>query len=63
MDEYVMNAAKKDEYSQQIGTFEYMPSKFLGIDTNTFTDSYFEDEREHPFLRLKEICNGFYSFV
>jgi hypothetical protein len=56
MDEYVMNAAKKDEYSQQIGTFEYMPSKFLGIDTNTFTDSYFEDEREHPFLRLKKFA-------
>ena len=51
-----MNAAKKDEYSQQIGTFEYMPSKFLGIDTSTFTDSYFEDEREHPFLRLKKFA-------
>lgn len=43
----------KFEYTHQLGTFEYMPHTFLGIDTSTFSDSYFPDGREHPFLRLK----------
>jgi len=52
-EEYVMDSVKKDEYSQQIGTFEYLPVNFLGINTSTFTDSYIPDNKEHPFLSLK----------
>jgi hypothetical protein len=43
----------KFEYTYQMGTFEYMPHTFLGIDTSTFSDSYFPDGRENPFLSLK----------
>ncbi len=46
----------KDEYSQQIGTFEYLPVNFLGINTSTFTDSYIPDDKEHPFLSLKRFA-------
>lgn len=49
----IMDTVKKDEYSQQIGTFEYLPVNFLGINTSTFTDSYIPDDKEHPFLSLK----------
>jgi hypothetical protein len=45
----------KFEYTYQMGTFEYMPHTFLGIDTSTFSDSYFPDGREHPFLSLKSL--------
>ncbi len=48
-----MDTIKKDEYSQQIGTFDYLPVNFLGINTSTFTDSYIPDDKEHPFLSLK----------
>ncbi len=43
-----------DEYIQHLGTFEYMPSTFLGIDTSLFGDSYFEEDKEHPFILLKK---------
>ena len=39
-EEYVMDTVKKDEYSQQMGTFDYLPVNFLGLNTSTFTDSY-----------------------
>lgn len=55
----IITSVKKDEYVQQIGTFDYMPSKFLGLDTSTFTDSYFEDGREHPFLSLKKFAKDY----
>jgi len=45
----------KFEYTYQMGTFEYMPHTFLGLDTSTFSDSYFPDGREHPFLKLKAL--------
>jgi hypothetical protein len=44
----------KFEYTYQLGNFAYMPNTFLGIDTSTFTDSYFTDDRQHPFLTLKK---------
>ncbi len=46
----------KFEYTYQLGTFEYMPHTFLGIDTSTFSDSYFPDGREHPFFKLKSFA-------
>ena len=46
----------KFEYTYQIGNFAYMPNTFLGLDTSTFTDSYFIDDREHPFLSLKRFA-------
>lgn len=49
----IIDVVQKDEYSQQIGTFEYLPVNFLGINTSTFTDSYIPDDKEHPFLSLK----------
>jgi len=52
----VMDTVKKDEYSQQIGTFDYLPVNFLGINTSTFTDSYIPDDKEHPFLSLKRFA-------
>ncbi len=53
----------KFEYTYQMGTFEYMPHTFLGIDTSTFSDSYFPDGREHPFLKLKSLAmTGCLSF-
>ncbi len=55
-EEYVMESIKKDEYSQQIGTFDYLPSTFLGINTSTFTDSYIPNNEEHPFLSLKKFA-------
>lgn len=51
-----MDTVKKDEYSQQIGTFDYLPVNFLGINTSTFTDSYIPDDKEHPFLSLKRFA-------
>jgi len=62
-EEYVMDSVKKDEYSQQMGTFEYLPVNFLGINTSTFTDSYIQDGKEHPFLSLKSYAmNNSVSF-
>lgn len=34
-----------------IGTFDYMPSRFLGLDTSEFGESYHETNN-HPFLKL-----------
>ena len=55
-EEYVMDTIKKDEYSQQMGTFDYLPINFLGLNTSTFTDSYIPDDKEHPFLSLKRFA-------
>ena len=55
-EEYVMGAVIKDEFSQQIGTFDYLPVNFLGLNTSTFTDSYIPDDKEHPFLSLKRFA-------
>lgn len=52
----IIDVVQKDEYSQQIGTFEYLPVNFLGINTSTFTDSYIPDNKEHPFLSLKNFA-------
>lgn len=52
----IIDVVQKDEYSQQIGTFEYLPVNFLGINTSTFTDSYIPDDKEHPFLSLKRFA-------
>ena len=52
----IIDVVQKDEYSQQIGTFEYLPVNFLGINTSTFTDSYIPDDKEHPFLSLKKFA-------
>ena len=59
----IIDVVQKDEYSQQIGTFEYLPVNFLGINTSTFTDSYIPDDKEHPFLSLKRFAmDNYISF-
>jgi hypothetical protein len=43
-------------YKINMSSFEHIPPKFLGIDTRTFGNSYFEDDIIHPFLQLKKIA-------
>jgi hypothetical protein len=44
----------ENEYSSQLGSFAYMPKKFLGIDTSLFGSTNPKLYKVHPFLQLKE---------
>ena len=49
----------ENDYSSQLGSFAYMPKKFLGIDTSLFGSTNTKLFKVHPFLQLKEKLTGY----
>lgn len=43
-------------YNSALSSFEYLPPKFMGIDTASFGKTRIEKNEKHPFLKLKEIA-------
>jgi hypothetical protein len=42
-------------YTNEIGSLEYLPPKFFGIDTRLFGSSFVDDNTPHPFIQLKQL--------
>jgi len=43
-------------YNSALSSFEYLPAKFMGIDTMSFGKTKLEKNEIHPFMKLKEIA-------
>lgn len=43
-------------YNSALSSFEYLPPKFMGIDTTSFGKTKLEKNETHPFIKLKQIA-------